>query len=104
MTEHGVKLTRFTRKVLNFAGKHRTVLNQILRSTNSTNSSMENSAFSVLIHFSNLLDFDVKRKYFYKEIEKLEDRTRLRPDDVLVRIRRNHLFSDSYRELYRLVS
>ncbi|KAI6200655.1 HECT-type E3 ubiquitin transferase [Aphelenchoides besseyi] len=96
----GLKSSRFTKKILSFAEKHRTVLNQILRSSYS--SSMENSAFAVLTYFPKLLDFDVKRKYFYKEIKKLDDRTRFRRDDVAVRIRRNHLFSDSYRELFRL--
>lgn len=78
------------------------MLNQILRSSN--NNVMEDSAFAVLTYFPKLLDFDVKRKYFYKEIRKLEDRSRFRQDDVAVRIRRNHLFSDSFRELFRLRS
>ncbi|CAD5226865.1 unnamed protein product [Bursaphelenchus xylophilus] len=94
--------SRFTQGMLGFAERHRTVLNQILRSSN--NNVMEDSAFAVLTYFPKLLDFDVKRKYFYKEIRKLEDRTRFRQEDVPVRIRRNHLFSDSFRELFRLRS
>ncbi|KAI6176033.1 E3 ubiquitin-protein ligase HUWE1 [Aphelenchoides bicaudatus] len=88
---------RYTKKVLEFAGKHRVVLNQILRENNSTMESM----MSVLSQFPTLLEFDVKRKYFYREIKKLEGRSRLH-DDVVVRIRRSHLFSDAYRELFRL--
>lgn len=55
--------------------KHRTVLNQILRGNN--NNLMEDSAFAILSCFPKLLDFDVKRKYFYKEIRQLDDRSRL---------------------------
>lgn len=57
---------------------------------------------SVLSMFPKLLDFDIKRKYFYREIKKIEGRSRMHPDDVVVRIRRSHLFSDAYRELFRL--
>lgn len=83
-----VQLNKHTQRMLEFAGKkmilniskkilekHRTVLNQILRG-NTTNNLMEENAFSILTYFPKLLDFDVKRKYFYKEIRKLEDRIR----------------------------
>lgn len=84
-------------------------MNQILRGNN--NNLMEDSAFAILSCFPKLLDFDVKRKYFYKEIRQLDDRSRLelnkiflksfrfRHDDVAVRIRRKNLFSDSFREV-----
>jgi E3 ubiquitin-protein ligase HUWE1 len=85
-------------RVLKFANMHRTILNQILRSTTNN---LENGAFSILINFPRLLDFDVKRKYFYKEIRKLDDRMR-RHDDIALHIRRSHVFSDSFRELFRL--
>ncbi|KAI1715517.1 HECT-domain (ubiquitin-transferase) domain-containing protein [Ditylenchus destructor] len=91
-------MNKYSKNMFAFAEKHRTVLNQILRS--NTNNLMEESAFAILTHFPKLLDFDVKRKYFYKEIRKLDDRSR--HEDVAVRIRRAHLFSDSFRELYRL--
>jgi E3 ubiquitin-protein ligase HUWE1 len=52
--------------------------------------------------FPQLLEFDIKRKFFYREIKKIEGRSRMHHDDVVVRIRRSHLFSDAYRELFRL--
>ncbi|KAK0398448.1 hypothetical protein QR680_002591 [Steinernema hermaphroditum] len=86
-----------------FAESHRRVLNQILRVSGSQ--LMEtNGSFRVLMLFSKMLDFDVKRKFFRKEIHRRErdDRTFLRRDDVGIRVRRSHLFSDSFRELFRL--
>lgn len=50
--------------------KHRSVLNQILRG-NTQN--LDSSAFAILTHFPKLLDFDVKRKYFYKELKKVNN-------------------------------
>uniref|UniRef100_A0A915ELL0 HECT-type E3 ubiquitin transferase n=1 Tax=Ditylenchus dipsaci TaxID=166011 RepID=A0A915ELL0_9BILA len=91
-------VNKYTQNMFHFAEKHRTVLNQILRG--NTNNLMEDSAFAILTHFPKLLDFDVKRKYFYKEIRKLDDRSR--HEDVAIRIRRDHFFSDSYRELFRI--
>jgi E3 ubiquitin-protein ligase HUWE1 len=60
----------------NFLEKHRFILNHILRGNSH---SLESSAFAILTHFPKLLDFDVKRKYFYKELKKIDsqDRNRL---------------------------
>lgn len=71
---HIFEKSRRLRPIATIAEKHRTVLNQILRG--NTNNLMEDSAFAILTYFPKLLDFDVKRKYFYKEIRKLEDRGR----------------------------
>uniref|UniRef100_A0A1I8ACG6 HECT-type E3 ubiquitin transferase n=1 Tax=Steinernema glaseri TaxID=37863 RepID=A0A1I8ACG6_9BILA len=90
-------------KIHDFAEAHRRVLNQILRVSGSQ--LMEaNGSFRVLMLFPKMLDFDVKRKFFRKEIHRRErdDRTFLRRDDVGIRVRRSHLFSDSFRELFRL--
>lgn len=92
-----------THKLIEFAEKHREVLNQVLRQNHSALS--EGGPFQVLTHFPKLLDFDVKRKYFRKELTRMDDRMRAqirRRDDVPVRVRRSHIFSDSFRELFRL--
>ncbi|TMS38017.1 hypothetical protein L596_004833 [Steinernema carpocapsae] len=88
-----------------FAEKHRRVLNQILRVSGSQLME-EGGSFRILMLFPKLLDFDVKRKFFRKEIHRRErdDRSFIRRDDVGIRIRRSHLFSDSFRELFRLRS
>uniref|UniRef100_A0A0R3R759 HECT-type E3 ubiquitin transferase n=1 Tax=Brugia timori TaxID=42155 RepID=A0A0R3R759_9BILA len=68
-------------KLLHFAEKHRNMLNQVLRQNGG---GLTDGPFAVLTQMPKLLDFDVKR------------------EDVAVRIRRSHLFSDSFRELFRL--
>uniref|UniRef100_F1KPI8 HECT-type E3 ubiquitin transferase n=2 Tax=Ascaris suum TaxID=6253 RepID=F1KPI8_ASCSU len=84
-------------KLVQFAEKHRTVLNQVLRQSGS---GLSDGPFSILIQMPKLLDFDVKRKYFRKQMQRLDGP--VRGEDVAVRIRRSHLFSDSFRELFRL--
>jgi len=46
-----------------------------------------------------MLDFDVKRRYYRRELERLDEGTRR--DDVAVRVRREHVFQESFRELFR---
>ncbi|KAL3982881.1 HECT-domain (ubiquitin-transferase) family protein [Acanthocheilonema viteae] len=84
-------------KLLHFAEKHRNMLNQVLRQSGG---SLTDGPFAVLIQMPKLLDFDVKRIYFRKQMQKIDER--VRGEDVAVRIRRSHLFSDSFRELFRL--
>ncbi|KAL3120549.1 hypothetical protein niasHT_007841 [Heterodera trifolii] len=98
-TSGGDELGRYQKEMFTFAEKHRSVLNQILRG-NTQN--LEGSAFAILTHFPKLLDFDVKTKYFHKELKKMDERSRYRHEDVAIRVRRSHLFGDSFRELYRL--
>uniref|UniRef100_A0A0N5AR03 HECT-type E3 ubiquitin transferase n=1 Tax=Syphacia muris TaxID=451379 RepID=A0A0N5AR03_9BILA len=90
-------------KLIQFAEKHKGILNQVLRQSNS---SLSDSPFSILIKLPRLLDFDVKRKFFRKQIQKLDERSKIafRGDDIPIRVRRSHLFSDSFRELFRLRS
>uniref|UniRef100_A0A914HYU0 HECT-type E3 ubiquitin transferase n=1 Tax=Globodera rostochiensis TaxID=31243 RepID=A0A914HYU0_GLORO len=95
----GDELGRYQKEMFTFAEKHRSVLNQILRG-NTQN--LEGSAFAILTHFPKLLDFDVKTKYFHKELKKMDERNRYRHEDIAIRVRRSHLFGDSFRELYRL--
>ncbi|KAK4872231.1 hypothetical protein RN001_016355 [Aquatica leii] len=83
-------------KFLNFAEKHRTVLNQILRQTTAH---LSDGPFSVLVDHTKVLDFDVKRKYFRTELERLDQG--LRREETAIHVRRSHVFEDSFRELYR---
>uniref|UniRef100_A0AAF5PII3 HECT-type E3 ubiquitin transferase n=3 Tax=Wuchereria bancrofti TaxID=6293 RepID=A0AAF5PII3_WUCBA len=84
-------------KLLHFAEKHRNMLNQVLRQNGG---GLTDGPFAVLTQMPKLLDFDVKRIYFRKQMQKIDER--VRAEDVAVRIRRSHLFSDSFRELFRL--
>ncbi|KAH7639382.1 e3 ubiquitin-protein ligase huwe1-like protein [Dermatophagoides farinae] len=88
-----------TQKFLIFAEKHRVVLNQILRQSNIH---LANGPFAVLVDHTRILDFDVKRRYFRQELDRLDQGTRR--DDLPVHIRREHVFEDSYRELNRRTS
>src|SRR4051794_28510734 len=53
-----------------FSEQHRKVLNQILRQSNTH---LSEGPFAVLVDHTRLLDFDIKRKYFRRELEKLDD-------------------------------
>ena len=76
--------------------KHRTVLNQILRQSTIP---LSEGPFSVLVYHTKVLDFDIKRRYFRHELDQNDDG--MRRDDIVVHIRRDHIFEDSFRELYR---
>ena len=85
-----------TQKFLFFAEKHRVVLNQILRQSSVH---LANGPFAVLVDHTRILDFDVKRRYFRQELERLDHG--VRRDDLAVHIRRENVFEDSFRELNR---
>ena len=85
-----------TQKFLFFAEKHRVVLNQILRQSSVH---LAAGPFSVLVDHTRILDFDVKRRYFRQELERLDHG--VRRDDLAVHIRRENVFEDSFRELNR---
>ncbi len=89
-----------TKKFLEFALTHRTVLNHILRQTSNN---LSDEPYSVLIEFCRLhpsiLDFDVKRRYFRQELDKLKDN--IRGEDLAVHVKRSNVFDDSYREINR---
>ena len=55
--------------VYTFAETHRVVLNQILRQSTTP---LSDGPFAVLVNHTRLLDFDVKRRYFRQELEKLD--------------------------------
>ncbi|CAH1782935.1 unnamed protein product [Owenia fusiformis] len=85
-----------TLKFLRFAETHRTVLNQILRQSTTP---LSKGPFSVLVDHTRILDFDVKRRYFRQELERMDEG--IRREDLAVHIRRDMVFEDSFRELHR---
>ncbi|GBM42389.1 E3 ubiquitin-protein ligase HUWE1 [Araneus ventricosus] len=89
-------LSSDTIKFLKFAETHRTVLNQILRQSTTP---LADGPFSVLVDHTRVLDFDVKRRYFRQELERMDEGSRR--EDLAVHVRREHVFEDSFRELHR---
>jgi E3 ubiquitin-protein ligase HUWE1 len=85
-----------TQKFITFAETHRVVLNQILRQSTTP---LSDGPFSVLVDYTKVLDFDVKRRYFRQELERLDDG--VRREDLAVHVRRDNIFEDSFRELHR---
>ncbi|BFZ10773.1 hypothetical protein BsWGS_13813 [Bradybaena similaris] len=85
-----------TQKFLKFAETHRTVLNQILRQSTLP---LAEGPFSVLVDYTRILDFDVKRRYFRQELERMNEGTRR--EDLPVHVRRANVFEESFRELFR---
>ena len=55
--------------------------------------------FSVLVDHTRVLDFDIKRKYFRLELERMDEG--IRREDLAVHVRRDQVFEDSFRELHR---
>lgn len=84
-------------RFLQFAEKHRKVLNQILRQSPVH---LSDGPFAVLVDHTRILDFDVKRKYFYTELERMDEG--VRREENTVSVRRASVFEDSFRALYRL--
>merc|ERR1719245_2624743 len=72
-----------TQKFLAFAETHRTVLNQILRQSTVH---LADGPFSVLVDHTRVLDFDIKRRYFRTELERMDEG--LRREDLAVHVRR----------------
>uniref|UniRef100_A0A1A9ZLS0 HECT-type E3 ubiquitin transferase n=1 Tax=Glossina pallidipes TaxID=7398 RepID=A0A1A9ZLS0_GLOPL len=91
------KLQCDRQKFLQFAEKHRTVLNQILRQSPVH---LSDGPFAVLVDHTRILDFDVKRKYFHTELERIDEG--VRREENTVSVRRASVFEDSFRALYRL--
>lgn len=78
------------------AETHRTVLNQILRQSTTP---LVDGPFSVLVDHTRVLDFDVKRRYFRQELDRLDEG--LRREDLAIHVRRENVFEDSFREMHR---
>ncbi|KAJ8983063.1 hypothetical protein NQ317_007105 [Molorchus minor] len=81
---------------LTFAEKHRTVLNQILRQSTAH---LADGPFAVLVDHTRILDFDIKRRYFRTELERMDHG--IRREETAVHVRRSNIFEDSFRELFR---
>ncbi|XP_030381581.1 E3 ubiquitin-protein ligase HUWE1 isoform X3 [Scaptodrosophila lebanonensis] len=97
LSDHEAQLKQDRQKFLQFAEKHRTVLNQILRQSPTH---LSDGPFAVLVDHTRILDFDVKRKYFQTELERLDEG--IRREEHTVSVRRVTVFEDSFRVLYRL--
>jgi len=77
------EISQDTKKFLAFAETHRTVLNQILRQSTTH---LADGPFSVLVDHTRVLDFDIKRRYFRTELERLDEG--IRREDLAVHVRR----------------
>ena len=75
-------LSADTEKFLEFAETHRTVLNQILRQSTAH---LADGPFSVLVDHTRVLDFDIKRRYFRTELERMDEG--MRREDLAVHVR-----------------
>merc|ERR1719319_19059 len=90
------ELSPDTKQFLQFAETHRTVLNQILRQSTAH---LADGPFAVLVDHTRVLDFDIKRRYFRTELERMDEG--IRREDLAVHVRRDAVFEESFRELYR---
>jgi E3 ubiquitin-protein ligase HUWE1 len=95
-TTHFTPVNNDQRKFLRFAEKHRVVLNQILRQSTTH---LPDGPFAVLVDHTRILDFDVKRRYFRTELERMDEG--VRREELAVHVHRVSVFEDSFRELYR---
>lgn len=85
-----------TQRFLKFAETHRIVLNHILRQSGVP---LSQGPFAVLVDHTRVLDFDVKRRYFRQELDRLDEG--IRRDDLGIHVRRDNVFEESFRELHR---
>merc|ERR1712045_1051451 len=84
-----------TGKFLAFAETHRTVLNQILRQSTTH---LADGPFSVLVDHTRVLDFDIKRRYFRTELERMDEG--MRREDLAVHVKRENVFEDWKNRFY----
>ncbi|CAF0789501.1 unnamed protein product [Adineta steineri] len=85
-----------TQKFAEFARTHRMLLNQILRQSAQH---LSEGPFHILTDYTFILHFDIKRKYFRHELDRLKEN--IRGEHLAVHVRRHYIFEDSYRELSR---
>jgi len=69
-------------------------LNQIL--PESTQHLIE-GPFHILTKYTSIINFDVKRKYFRRELDRLKQN--LHDEDLTIHVRRDNVLDDSFREL-----
>ena len=80
-----------TKKFLAFAETHKTVLDQNLRQSTTH---LADGPFSVLVDHTRVLDFDIKRRYFRTELERLDEG--IRREDLAVHVRRDAVLEESF--------
>ena len=71
-------------------------MNQILRQSNVA---LSDGPFSILTNHIRILDFDVKRRFFRQELDKIKEKNSR--GDMAINVSRNQIFDDSFRELNR---
>lgn len=76
-----------------FTDEHRKILNQIIRN----NPQLMIGSFSILVKNPKALEFDNKRKYFYRRIYPSSDQA---TQSISLSVRRDQVFLDSYKALY----
>ena len=60
---------------------------------------LSDGPFSVLTRHTKILDFDVKRRFFRQELDKIKERNGR--GDTAIHVKRSQIFDDSFRELHR---
>ena len=93
---NSLKSTRYLNLFLSVLKTFQAVLNQILRQSSTP---LVDGPFSVLTKHIRLLDFDIKRRYFRKELDKIKENTPR--GDTAIHVNRETIFDDSFRELHR---
>ncbi|CAF0789519.1 unnamed protein product [Adineta steineri] len=83
-------------KFVKFARTHRMLLNQIVRRSTQH---LSEGPFHILTDYTFILHFDIKRKYFRHELDRLKEN--IHGEHLAVHVRHNHVFEDSFRELSR---
>lgn len=91
-----LKSTRYQSRFYQNSNIFQAVLNQILRQSSTP---LVDGPFAVLTKHIRLLDFDIKRRYFRKELEKIKENTPR--GDTAIHVNRETIFDDSFRELHR---
>jgi HECT-domain (ubiquitin-transferase) len=79
-----------------FLERHRRPINALVKHQPSL---LSRSLQPLLKHCSSLLDFDNKRQYFRNQLKKQTDDNRSGPSRIPIKIRRPHVFIDSFHQL-----
>lgn len=78
-----------------FTDEHRKILNQMVRN----NPKLMSGSFSILVKNPKVLDFDNKRNFFYRQLH-LRAQNSLIHRPLIINVRRDQVFLDSYKALY----
>eukprot|EP01133_Synstelium_polycarpum_P008997 gene8997-10553_t len=80
-----------TTRFFEFVEQNKHLINELIRQDNS----LLSDSFAILIKVPKFLDFDNKRNYFRQYFQSKKERA----NTIRLRIRRNHIFEDSYMQL-----